>query len=78
MFVFRMLAIQFISCSVDPKGIVTLELWKYMCNILGANFLHNRQSIMCDNEVLKCLARKLLSIFLQTAEEVFPALEEDW
>jgi len=47
-----------------------------MCNILGANFLHNEQSIMCDKEVLKSLTTKMLHISLQRAEEVFPALKD--
>ena len=55
----------------------TSELWKYMCNILRANFLHNRQSIVCDKEVLKSHATKMPSIILHRAEEVFPALKEN-
>jgi len=47
-----------------------------MCNILGANFLHNEQSIVCDKEVLKSLTTKMPSIFPQRAEEAFPAPKE--
>jgi len=61
MFVFRMWA-------------DTSELWQYMCNILRANFLHNWQSIICDNEVLKSLATEMPSIFLQRDKEVFSTL----
>jgi hypothetical protein len=31
---------------------------------------------MCDKEVLKSVERKMPSIILQTAKEVFPALKE--
>ena len=64
MFVFRMWA-------------DTSELWQYMCNILRANFLHNWQSIICDNEVLKSLATDVPSIFLQRDKEVFSTLKEN-
>jgi len=49
-----------------------------MCNILRAKFLHNQQSITCDNEVVKSVATHthMLSILLQRPEEVFPALKE--
>jgi len=48
-----------------------------MCNILRANFLHNWQSIICDNEVLKSLATDVPSIFLQRDKEVFSTLKEN-
>lgn len=54
----------------------TSKLWKYVYNILRANFLNNQQAIRCDKEVLKSLAIKMSSIILQTAKEVFPSLKE--
>jgi len=53
------------------------ELWQYVCNILRANFLHNWQSIICDNEVLMSLATEMPSIFLQRDKEVFSTLKEN-
>jgi hypothetical protein len=50
----------------------------YVCDIFRGNILNNQEAIMCEKEVLKLRATKMPRIFLQRAEEVFPALKENW
>jgi hypothetical protein len=50
----------------------------YVCDIVRGNFINNQEAIMSGKEVLKSHATKMPKIFLQRAEEVFPALKENW